>query len=307
MEKSFDVYSYGVVSSSRLYGIQGTFPAPEGYAEIDDVRHMTGGEATNSSIVLARLGAKVKLDGNWLGEDDDGNRTKALLTDFGIDTDRLPLKNGIKTVKEIVFAAEDTRTIFGTYVHLLADKAWNTPNEDDILQAGVVCLDPFFAEPALQVARIACDADIPVVTVDCAHDDPLLQHVSAIVIAESFLRENYGGEDPRAVFEKYRAATNGLVIFSFGDKPIWYARSGEAVKECQPFKIEAIDTTGGGDSFRAGIAYGFLKGWDDDEMVRFAAAVAAINCTRFPGVLRSPSYDEVRDFMKSSDEALCDD
>ncbi len=302
-----EVYSYGVVSHSTLYGIQGTFPAPEGYAEIDDVRRMTGGEATNSSIVLSRLGAKVKLDGNWLGDDDNGKCTKALLTDFGIDTDRLPLKNGIKTVREVVFAAEDTRTIFGTYVHLLEDRAWNMPNEDDIHQASVVCLDPFFAEPALQVARIAFEADVPIITVDCAYDDPLLRHVSAIVVAESFLHERYGGEDLRAVFEKYLAATSGLVIFSFGDKPVWYARSGEAVKESQPFRIEAVDTTGGGDSFRAGIAYGFLKGWDDDEMVQFAAAVAAINCTRFPGVTESPGYDEVRDFMSTAAKAPCDD
>ena len=270
-----DVYSYGVVSSSTLYGIRDAFPAPEGYAEIDEVCHMTGGEATNSSIVLSRLGASVKLDGNWLGDDDNGKRTKALLSDHGIDTERLSLRTGIKTVEEVVFAAGDTRTIFGTYVHLLEDKAWNMPTEDDILQAGVVCLDPFFAEPASRAARIAFESDIPVVTVDCVHDNPLLRHTSAIVIAESFLRENYGATDLVDVFEKYRDATGGLVIFSFGGQPIWYGRTGEAISQLEPFSVEAVDTTGGGDSFRAGIAYGFLRGWDDDAMIRFAAAVAA--------------------------------
>ena len=293
------MYAYGVVSSSTLYGIQGTFPAPEGYAEINDVRYMTGGEAANSSIVLSRLGARVKLDGNWLGDDDNGRRTKGLLTNFGIDTERLPLRNGTKTVEEVVFAAKDTRTIFGTYVHLLENEAWNLPNEEDIRRAGVVCLDPFFAEPALHAARTASEAGIPVVTVDCAYDDPLLQLTSAVVIAESFLRENYGGDDPQGVFENYRAATIGLVIFSFGDKPIWYARPGKAVKHFEPFDIEPVDTSGGGDSFRAGVVYGFLQGWDDDEMIRFAAALAAINCTRFPGVLESPTHDEVRDFMSA--------
>jgi sugar/nucleoside kinase (ribokinase family) len=71
-----DVYSYGVVSSSTLCSIHGPFPSPEGYAEIDEVRYMTGGEAANSSIVLARLGVSVKLDGNWLGDDESGRRTK---------------------------------------------------------------------------------------------------------------------------------------------------------------------------------------------------------------------------------------
>jgi sugar/nucleoside kinase (ribokinase family) len=58
-----------------------------------------------------------------------------------------------------------------------------------------------------------------------------------------------------------------------------------------------MDTTGGGDSFRAGIVYGFLEGWSDDKMVDFAAAVAAITCSRFPGVMNAPAYDEVSDFV----------
>ena len=69
-----DVYSFGMVSSSTLYRISGAFPAAEGYAEIDAKSYMTGGEATNSSIVLSRLGARVRLDGNWLGEDEAGRR-----------------------------------------------------------------------------------------------------------------------------------------------------------------------------------------------------------------------------------------
>ena len=67
-----DVYSYGVVSSSTLYTLKGAFPATEGYGEIESVHYMTGGEATNSSIVLSRLGVQVKLDGNWLGDDESG-------------------------------------------------------------------------------------------------------------------------------------------------------------------------------------------------------------------------------------------
>ena len=56
-----DVYSFGMVSSSTLYRISGAFPAAEGYAEIDAKSYMTGGEATNSSIVLSRLGARVRV------------------------------------------------------------------------------------------------------------------------------------------------------------------------------------------------------------------------------------------------------
>jgi len=295
--KSYDVYSYGVVSSSTLYSIRGSFPAPEGYAEIEDVRHITGGEATNSSIVLSRLGARVKLDGNWLGADEGGRRTKALLSDYQIDTSRLPLRKGYKGVQEVVFAAHGTRTIFGTYCRLLEDSDWNTPHESDVTQAKVICLDPFFARPASRIAEIAHDAGIPLVTVDCQHSDPLLRHASAVVIAESYIRENYAEREPEDLFREYQAAAGGLVIFTFGDAPAWYARPNETVRILRPYSVEAVDTSGGGDAFRAGIVYGFMKGWDDDKMIRFAAAVAAIICTRFPGVLNAPTYDEVLDFM----------
>ena len=108
------VYAYGVVSSSTLYSIHGAFPSPEGYAEIDECRHMTGGEAANSSIVLSRLGMPVKLDGNWLGSDENGKRTKDFLSSYQIDTSRLPLKDGYRGVQEVVFSAAGTRTTQAT-------------------------------------------------------------------------------------------------------------------------------------------------------------------------------------------------
>ena len=302
--KHHDVYSYGVISSSTLYSLRGPFPSPQGYAEIDDFRYMTGGEAANSSVVLARLGVRVKLDGNWLGADENGKRTKALLSNCEIDTSRVPLKKGYKGVLEVVFSAAGTRTIFGTYARLLEEASWNMPREIDVTRAKVVCLDPFFALPASRIAETAFSSNIPVVTVDCKYDDPLLRHSSAVVIAESYVRENYPDRDCNTLFRDYQAATRGLTIFTFGNKPAWYARPDETIRYFQPYSIDSVDTTGAGDSFRAGIVYGFLKGWSDDKMIEFAAAVAAIVCTRFPGVLNAPGLDEVADFMNAAKRNL---
>lgn len=294
---TYDVYSYGVVSSSTLYTTS-VFPDAEGYAEIDGIQTMVGGEAANSSIVLSRLGASVKLDGNWIGADDGGKRTKAILRDNQIDTSRLPLKEGYVGVQEVVFAAQATRTIFGTYGRLLDEENWNTPQEEDVVQAKVVCLDPFFKEASRRVAEISHHAGIPAVSVDCLYDDPLLKHLSAVVVSESYIRSEYKDRRVRDLFEDYRRAASGLVVFTFGDSPIWYARPGEQARTFQPHAIDPVDTAGAGDSFRAGIVYGFLQGWDDLKSIEFAAAVAAIVCMRSPGVLGAPSYDEVLDFKR---------
>ena len=295
-----DVYSYGVVASSTQYVLGGAFPSVEGYGELVGTHYITGGEAANSSIVLARLGASVMLDGNWLGEDAGGKRTRELLSGAGIDVTRLAPRSGYTGVQEVVFAAEGKRTIFGTYGALQENEEWNQPVVDDITAAKVVCLDPFFKAPAMKVAEVASGAGIPVVTVDCRHDDPLLPHVSALIVAESFIRDNYPDKDTMALLSQYLEAAGGLVIFTFGDAPMLYARRGNDTKSVFPYTVNPVDTTGGGDSFRAGIVYGYLQGWDDETMIDYASAVAAINCTRSPGVLNSPNADEVTRFISTN-------
>lgn len=298
---SYDVYSFGVISSSTLYSIKGGFPAAEGYAEIDNGHHMTGGEATNSSIVLSRLGMQVKLDGNWIGADENGRRTKELLDSYRIDTSRLPLQDGYTGVREVVFAAEGTRTIFGTYGRLLEDANWNMPRAEDVNEAKVVCLDPFFGDASLRAAELGVGAGIPVVTVDCLHDDPIIKHVSAVVVSESYIQWKYPERQLEDLFQSYQQSTNGLVIFTFGANGSWYGRPGEGLRVARSYSIKPVDTAGAGDSFRAGIVYGFLHEWSDSKMVDFAAAVAAIVCTRSPGVLHAPDLDEVMNFIRSSE------
>jgi len=296
---SHDVYSYGVIASSTLYSIRGGFPAPEGYAEIEDVRHMIGGEAANSSIVLSRLGARVKLDGNWIGADDAGRRVKSLLEQFGIDTSRLPLREGYRGTREVVFTAQATRTIFGTYCRLQENEDWNMPVEDDIRRSRVVCLDPFFGKASQRVSETAHDAGIPVVTIDCLPHEPLVGHASAIVVSASYLGEKFPGRPMDAVFQEYLQATRGLVIFTLGANGGWYGRPGMGRQTFDAYPVAAVDTTCAGDSFRAGIVFGFLQGWDDARLVDFAAAVAGLVCTRTPGSLNAPGHEETLEFMRS--------
>lgn len=295
---TYDVYSFGVVSSSTLYTFKGNFPDPDGYSEFDDVQYMLGGEAANSSIVLSRLGVRVRLDGNWIGDDDAGRRTKALLDRFKIDSSRLVLKDNYQGVSEAVFAAEGTRAIFGSYGRLLEREDWNMPRREDIRQARVICLDPFFKEASQRAAEIGSEYSIPVVTIDCLHGDPILEHSAAVVISHNYIGWKYPDCELEDLFQDYLRATDGLVIFTFGENETWYGRQGAGVTRKATYSVDAIDTSGAGDSFRAGIVFGFLNGWEDSKAVDFATAVAGIVCTRSPGVLNAPGYEEVTEFMQ---------
>jgi sugar/nucleoside kinase (ribokinase family) len=302
---TYDVYSFGVVSSSTLYTFKGKFPDPDGYAEFDDVNYMLGGEAANSSIVLSRLGVRVRLDGNWIGDDDAGRRTKVLLDRLEIDSSRLVVKENYQGVSEAVFAAEGTRAIFGSYGRLLEREDWNMPQQEDIRQAKVICLDPFFKEASQRAAEIGFEHSIPVVTIDCLHDDPILEHCTAAVISHNYIGWNYPDSHLEDLFQDYTRATNGLVIFTFGENEIWYGRRGGAVTRKQAYLVDAVDTSGAGDSFRAGIVFGFLNEWEDSKAIDFATAVAGIVCTRTPGVLNAPSFKEVTEFMQIPRSTTC--
>lgn len=131
--KIFDVYAYGVISSSTLHLLRQPFPSPDGYAEIAQTYAMTGGEALNSSIVLSRLGMRVLLDGNCIGDTIDGRLLLERILTYNIDANRLTVMEGYTGVREIVFSDEHTRTIFGNYIDLLTTtRKWNTPRKEDV-------------------------------------------------------------------------------------------------------------------------------------------------------------------------------
>lgn len=297
--KSYDVFSYGMISSSRLYILRWGFPKPDQYAEIDCSYKMIGGEAANSSIVLSALGLKVKIDGNWLSLDENGRTTKDILNGFKIDTSRLKFKKSNACPNEIVFSDEKTRTIFGNYCHFQTQVIkWNRPQKSDIANAEIVCLDPFFYKESLLTAKYSKQLNIPYVTVDCKYSDEILKDASITIISKEFRNRCYANQDEKNLFKRYVAKSLGLIVFTSGDEEIIYGRHGGKIEHHTPRKIKAIDTAGAGDSFRSGMIYGVLKKWSDKDMITFSSALASLVCLRFPGVLNSPKYNEVIDFMK---------
>jgi len=295
---NFDVYAYGVISSSTLHLLKLPFPSPDGYAEVGQTYAMTGGEALNSSIVLSRLGLRVLLDGNWIGDTVDGRLLHQRIQTYDIDTSRLTVQAGYAGVWEIVFSDDHTRTIFGNYIDLLTTtRKWNIPHKEDIQRARIVCVDPPFGDESALVGQYAHESGIPFVSIDCVYDHALATKAEVVIISGEFRDREFPGANLQDLFHKYQQRAQGLVIFTVGAKNILYARKGEPVKAVAPYPVKVIDSAGAGDSFRAGVIYGLLNKWRDDETIRYASALAAMVCGSFPGVLNSPTHDEVMNFI----------
>ena len=296
--KEYDVYSYGVISSSTIFLLKDQFPARSGYAEMVETYDNIGGEAANTSVVLARLGLTVKLDGNWLNPDEDAEFVRNVFIDNDVDFSRLSFRE-CRGPKEKLFVDSDSRTIFGTYSQLLQEKSWNVPEKEDIKNAKIICLDPFFGEASHRVANYANAFKKPVVTVDCKFDDPIFLASELAIISEEYIGHTYSHHDIASLAQRYKESCNGTVVFTFGHEEILYGSRDEEFRRFTPYRINPIDTTGAGDSFRAGVIFGTLQKWPMEKTIAFSSALAAMVCQSLPGVLSSPRYDEVLSFMKA--------
>jgi sugar/nucleoside kinase (ribokinase family) len=297
--KTVDVYAYGVIASSTLHLLNCPFPSSDGYAEITQTYSMTGGEALNSSIVLGRLGLRVLLDGNWIGDTPEGKMLLEIAEKHNIDTSRLRIKKGYPGVREIVFSDTQSRTIFGNYIDLLATtRKWNIPRKADLARSRMVCVDPPFQAESALVGQYSTELGIPYITIDCPYDQELSIGAEAVIVSGEFRAREYQKADLAELFSAYQKYAKGLIVLTVGSEEILYGRKGESIKRFKPYAVKVTDSAGAGDSFRAGIMYGMLKKWHDDEVIQYAAALAGMVCERFPGVLNSPTHAEVTRFIQ---------
>ncbi len=146
----------------------------------------------------------------------------------------------------------------------------------------------------------ALELGVPFVSIDCACDHPLSITAEAIIVSGEFRNREYPCADLTELFAEYQQRAQGLVVFTVGSETILYGRKVGPIQRFQPYPVQVVDSAGAGDLFRAGIIYGLLKRWTDVETIRYASALAGLVCSRFPGVLNSPTHEEVTQFMESA-------
>lgn len=296
--KSFDIYIYGMTVLSNIHLLKGEYPPADTYQEIHQSYLIPGGEGANAAIVLSNLGLRTQLDGCFLGEM-TAQPLREYLTARGVDSSLLHYDASFPGWRDLVLCDGESRTVFGWFNAYFSDGSnrWMDPCEDAIRAARIAAIDPFFSAASQKAANLCIKHDVPYITIDCPFDGAMAQQASAVVISREFLNNTYSGDDIVEIFERYRQTCKGLLVFTFGGQELWFASPGESRQRFTPYKVQVVDTLAAGDSFRAGLVYGLLKGMSDAETVRFASALAAIVCTRFPSVYQPPTLDEIHSLI----------
>ena len=298
-----EVFLFGQILGTHSFLLRDGFLQPDEYAEIAEQYFLPGGETGTAATVLDALGVSVRMSGTRIGTE-----VAPMLRDFyrgrRVDLSALWFAEDDPGVMDYVVIGGAVRSPMGRFQALFAsgERWWSVPREEDLEGCRAAAIDPFFREESLLAAELCARRGIPYVTIDSPNFSPLHRRAAVNVVSKECLSEHYAGMAPEDVMALLLPEAEGLTILTQGGGEMLWGRRGGPVRRTKAFDVPVRSTLGAGDTFKAGCVYGVLRGMPDGELVRFAAACAAVAITRFPLPLHPPRPEEVMALIRGAGE-----
>ncbi|MHC4957808.1 MAG: carbohydrate kinase family protein [Planctomycetota bacterium] len=281
-----EVFGLGQCSVDRL-GFVKAYPAPDEKTEFHGLTTQCGGPVATALVALSRWGRRCAM-GGIVGDDAPGIRIRADLVQEGVDATRLLTRTDSLSQYAFIAVEEDSgrRMIF-----------WQRPTgrppepiELDPPPCDVFMSDGIYVETDLACAHAA---DRVVVDAGTMRDGTraLLDVADVFVSSESFARAFTGDDDPAGACRKMREHGVKVAGVTLGARG-YVALYGDEPVERPAYPVAAVDTTGCGDAFHAGLVEGMLSGWDWLRSFDFAAWVASRCATALGGRAGLPEAQE---------------
>jgi fructokinase len=283
-----------------------------------------GGAPANVAVGLARLGVSAAFMGQ-VGEDAFGHFLGQTLQDNHVDISALRFSEAARTALAFVSLKADGDRDFMFYRHPSADMLFRPEDVDEVLLSaakafhfGSISLisDPFRSATlhALGVARakgllISYDPNLRMPlwpSPEAAKEGVKLAWPLAqlIKVSEEELAFLSGHEDLRTGAYSLWHDSLQLLIVTQGQAGCTYFTA-NANGTVPGYKVEAVDTTGAGDAFVAGLLKGLLaqhEAINDEaalvEICRYANAVGALTTTQRGAIPALPTTEQVAEFLK---------
>ena len=177
---------------------------------------------------------------------------------------------------------------------LLQDEGIDTSG---LVTRPVLHTDGLFIETSLAAASEARRSGVAVIVDAGTLRDGMLDLArlsNCFVVSESFARSLVGGDDPLGACRRIVELGPRIAGVTLGAKGYAARFNGRSIVK-PAYAVEAVDTTGCGDVFHAGLTYGFLRGWDPERCFDLAAWASAQVATKMGGRAGIPSITELRD------------
>lgn len=305
MRKRFDVIGLGACAVDFL-GIVPGYPRPDTKNKMTKFVQQGGGPVATALVALSRLGAKVSFLGK-LGKDELSRFAIDEFKKEGVDTSGIIIEEGAGPY--FAFISVDKRaghrTIWWTDQMVRRLKRKDI-SKDFITSCKILHLDEYDLEAAIIASKWAREAGAKIV-LDAETSSkkellPLIKLINYLVIPEQFALGFTGIKSLEDA---------GRSLLKLGPKAIIITRglngslgiTQEKLFYKKAFKMKVVDTTGCGDVFHGAFVYGLLKDWPLEQTVEFASSVAALKCRGLGGRSASPTFLEVKQFLKKNGSA----
>jgi sugar/nucleoside kinase (ribokinase family) len=277
------------------------FPVPEAKTQASEFMFVSGGCAANAAVSIARLGGRASFAGPLggpAGAEAIGDRIVAALAAEKVDSAWCPRVPGVpSSMSAICVDPDGERAIVNYRDDRLAAARPSNPSAI-VATADAVLADNRFPEFVLPICTAARERGIPVVLdadKPTRTTDALLAAASHVVFSAEGLRATAGTHDLGAGLERIAAASRAFLAATDGQNGVFWRVPGMPGKSrwMPAFPIQPVDTLAAGDVFHGAFALALAEGREETDAMRFAAAAAAIKCTRFGGISGAPGRAEV--------------
>jgi len=279
------------------------FPAPGIKVQASEFLITSGGQAGNAAVAIARLGAQCSYIGA-LGDRDDEVANTIVKTFAGenIDVSRAIRVPGARSSASLILIDARGEKMIATRRDTGLTKAVPDDADAAVAEVDAVMLDNRYSNISLPICLAAKARGIPrVLDFDkpTPPDDPLFQACTHVICSADAIRESTGLKELSAALAKLGESYKGFLAVTDGPEGVYWLDGGQ-VKHMDAFKVDAVDTLGAGDTFHGAFAFRLVETGDVVESMRFAAAAAAIKCTRFGGLKGAATRAEVDAFLKAN-------
>jgi ribokinase len=252
-----------------------------------------GGKGANQAVAAARMGVRVTMVGA-VGDDDLGEEALAALGTEGIDTAAVARLPGAATGVALIVV--DARGENQIAVASGANAALDPAAAEAAARAageGVVLLSHEVPEAVVLAGARAARGTIVLNPAPArALPDELCALGPVLTPNESEAAELTGRSDPEQAARALAERTGAPVLVTLGAQGVLLLEDGAAERLPAPH-VDAIDTTGAGDTFNGALAAGLAEGRDLRAAARLAVAAAALS-TRAAGAREGmPRRDDV--------------
>jgi ribokinase len=285
------IYNLGSINIDMLYQVA-HLPAPGETLAADTYSQGLGGKGANMSVAAARAAARVKHIGA-IGP--DGRWAVARLLEYGVDTKHIVEMAGATghAIISLDEAGENSIVLWAGANRLIgADQiglALSEANTGDTLMmqnetTGQVDAAKMAKKLGLKVVYAAAPFEANAVI-------SLLPYIDLLVLNEVEAKQLEA-----AIGDPLEALNIKNVIVTLGSEGCrWYANSAQAVTDFEAIKVDAIDTTGAGDTFTGYVVAALDRGMVMEQAIDLATQAGALMVTRLGTADVIPDLKEVQE------------